>query len=690
MMKIACFPLLLLLLSSPCSIALGGIPPSGMTPGESRSIQRESSFVLSNNLLEAVYNRKDNRLSFGGLKTPRGKEVLSGGELFVIETASGQKISSSELAAEKIALVPLKADKTAFRFSDTQPGRALVASFRSPDGVLKIQWRAVLRNGSHYLRQELRITADKSVEMKEITGLSCSLDPVLNPSPRQSGKTRGSLIVTDHLFAALETPMGINTADAEKNTVQGKWSRKTTLNPGEVWEVSSVVGLLSPGQERRSFLSYLERERVMPYRPFVHYNSWYELGIHRNDLPDPAQRMTEEQCLKVVKVWLDKLFTKRKTSLDAFVWDDGWDEFNSLWDFHKMFPDGFKKIDSLARKQKSGIGTWLGPVGGYGNSKQLRLKNWNKNHPNNQVSNFQLSNKEYFDAFVGRCAQMVKDYDMRYFKFDGISTDVYAKGPVNEEDAEGILNVVRALRQKRGDLFVNCTVGSWPSPFWYRYVDSLWRQGGDWEQRGEGNSRDKWITGRDQVAYDCFVKESPLMPVSSLMSHGMILTRFGPQASMPRDNESMIRDIRCSFASGINLQELYIDADLINEAGDVLWDEIARNIAWIRRNADVLADVHWVGGVPAQGQVYGWAAWSPDKATLALRNPSPQEQTIETTLRKALDIPQTVKGTIMLKDSHADQRTLPGFSGKAVDIDSPLRLTLEPFEVLVYEGGKVK
>ena len=29
---------------------------------------------------------------------------------------------------------------------------------------------------------------------------------------------------------------------------------------------------------RRSFLAYLERERAHPYRTFLHYNSWYDLG----------------------------------------------------------------------------------------------------------------------------------------------------------------------------------------------------------------------------------------------------------------------------------------------------------------------------------------------------------------------------------------------------------------------------
>lgn len=92
-------------------------------------------------------------------------------------------------------------------------------------------------------------------------------------------------------------------------------------------------------------------------------------------------------------------------------------------------------------------------MGGYGASKGKRLAYWNVKHPDNKIGNFQLSNKEYFDAFVGRCSQMVKDYNMKYFKFDGISTHFHAKGPGNEEDAEGIIRVLNALRKKKGDLY---------------------------------------------------------------------------------------------------------------------------------------------------------------------------------------------------------------------------------------------
>ena len=39
-----------------------------------------------------------------------------------------------------------------------------------------------------------------------------------------------------------------------------------------------MIGTTRPGQLRRDFLAYVEHERAHPYRPFLHYNSWYDLG----------------------------------------------------------------------------------------------------------------------------------------------------------------------------------------------------------------------------------------------------------------------------------------------------------------------------------------------------------------------------------------------------------------------------
>lgn len=503
--------------------------------------------------------------------------------------------------------------------------------------------------------------------------------------------------ITSSGAVSFSLPLGKNADDEEKdtssdNTVRGVWRRNATLSPKEKkgWTVSSVIGFFAPQQQRRSFLFYSERERASHYRPFVHYNDWYEIGIRLHDHKDPKMRTSEKMWEDLLNTWKRELFTKRKTNIDAFVIDDGWDEFNSLWDFHVGFPQGFTSLSKLANTQSAGLGAWLGPVGGYGFSKQQRLNNWNAKHPDNKIDNFKLSNEEYFQAFVGRCKQMIRDYDMRYFKFDGISTKFHANGPSNEEDAEGIIRVLNELRAEKPSIFINTTVGTWASPFWFRYADSIWRQENDFGQCGTaGDARDKWITYRDRLVHEVFVVGAPLFPINSLMTHGTIITKNGPPHVMSKDPENCKKEIRAAFGCGSALQEIYADQDLLNQKDGMLWDELAANIRWVRRNRDVLDDIHWVGGNPwngKDGEIYGWAAWNKKKCTLALRNSSASQKTLSTTLRAVLDVPPTVKGKIVFKNSHSDQTDLKILTAAPVDIDAPIDITMKPLDVIVLEG----
>ncbi|MCX6923088.1 MAG: hypothetical protein NT154_07750, partial [Verrucomicrobia bacterium] len=52
--------------------------------------------------------------------------------------------------------------------------------------------------------------------------------------------------------------------------------RNALLKRGDTLTQSFVIGVAPAGQMRRAFLYYLERERAHPYRPYLHYNSWYD------------------------------------------------------------------------------------------------------------------------------------------------------------------------------------------------------------------------------------------------------------------------------------------------------------------------------------------------------------------------------------------------------------------------------
>ncbi len=503
---------------------------------------------------------------------------------------------------------------------------------------------------------------------------------VLNPSGSDNTSTGNinlSYTLNEylHLPAATETP------------IQGVWSRQTTLQAGDIWSVSAVVGLIAPGQARRSFLAYSERERAVPWRPFPLYNSWFELNINRNNDPDYTTNFNEAQCLDVLSQWREHLYDVHGVSLASFAWDDGWDEYGT-WTFNPNFPNGFTGISAAATAMGSSIGAWLGPVGGYGQSGNYRRNYWASR------GGMQLSNKAYYDTFLTACTNMLTDYNFNFFKFDGISAQFSAVGPdagaTGEENAEGIISIERRVRQVKPDVFLNTTVGTWASPFWFQVSDAVWRQEQDYGTIGnQGSDRERWITYRDRLVYQNFVQNSPLCPINSLMTHGFILSNYG-SVSSDMSYASVLRELRCAFACGSAMVEVYADYALMNSiSGGRLWADLAECIAWQRRNADVLPDVHWVGGNPWDGtraNVYGWAAWNGTRSTLALRNPSASAQVLRTTLREALDIPDYISTSIVLKPSFT-QSTLPGLAENTpIDIDQQLTLRLAASSVYVFEG----
>ncbi|MCM1292254.1 MAG: hypothetical protein NC111_03680 [Bacteroides sp.] len=503
-----------------------------------------------------------------------------------------------------------------------------------------------------------------------------------------SGTITWSPAVTAASQFEVTTPGGDDSDDVK--VIQGLWSRNTTLQAGKTWKVGTVVGMIAPDQARRSFLAYSERERAVPWRAFPLYNSWYELNIDRNNSATYDGHMTASDCVGVVEQWKSNLFDKYGVGIKAFVWDDGWDEYGT-WTFNKGFPNGFKEPYEVASQIGAGTGAWLGPVGGYGTSGSLRRQYWENK------GGMQLSNPAYYKVFLDACSDMVEKYDFCFFKLDGISAQFSSVGPdtgtTGEENAEGIIDVLSAVREIRPDMFFNTTVGTWASPFWFHYTDAVWRQEGDWGTIGnQGDDREKWITYRDRLVYQNFVQNSPLCPINTLMTHGMILTSYG-DVSKSMDYAGIVREMRCAFACGSGMVELYCDAALLNSINSgALWGDLAECIIWQQQNADVLPDIHWVGGSPWDGSkcnVYGWASWNGEKATLALRNPSASAKSYTFTLREALEIPAYDDRSIYLSKAFESQAALAGLdnSNNALNIDQNITITLPASSVYVFNGN---
>lgn len=666
--------------------------PQKKQPGVAKITQKSNSYQLANKVLKASFINTGGKLYFNGC-SELGLQPDT--ELFKVLLGDGSTVAASKMKLEDVKIVTLGEDSSAATASLRYAGKALEARFTYGD--LSITWRAVLRDGSHYLRTEMDIKAARDLSMKGIVAMNYLVAKnSAYTAPEVVGNTRGAILASNHIFAGLETPMGLNSSKDEGNAthIEGLWRRNTTLKAGKTWNISSVVGLVAPNQLRRSFLAYSERERAVAWRPYPVYISWYELNIDRNNAPAPSYKgnMTVEQCADVVSHWKTHFYDKYQMAPKAFVWDDGWDQYGT-WTFNPNFPNGFDEPANEAKQMGTGIGAWLGPVGGYGQSGEYRRAYWRSK------GGMQLSNEDYYNFFIRCCTNMIDRYDFRFFKFDGISAQASAIGPDEgtrgEENAEAIISIERAVRQKRPDIFLNTTVGTWASPFWFHFTDAVWRQEGDYGEAGDqGTDRERWITYRDRLVYQNFIQRSPVCPINTLMTHGFILSRWGA-VSKNMDYDGIVREMRCAFACGSGMVELYNDYKLMDEIKDnqgnagALWKDLAECIKWQQEQADVLPDAHWVGGNPWDGKkanVYGWAAWNGKKSVLTLRNPSASAQSFTTTLREALEIPSYVRGKITL--THAfSQAELQGMPiNKPIDIDTPLTLNLPGSSVFIYNG----
>ena len=604
--------------------------------------------------------------------------VYDGGTLAVPADGSGK--------ATKIPANPAAA-----RLSERTASTGLAYAAVAKDGLLA-QVTRVTNKSLAYQKYTLtlRNTGAKDVTVNRFE-IFRDWSPDGSADGERVGNTDGAVanFPGKHAYLGIENPLAKLTVDGGKAT--GVLPREYAIKPGEAWAVSWTLGRYAEGQFRRDFQNYLNRERAHPYRVLPHYNSWYDINIGRNDAPW-EKRTNEAEALGVMQHFRKEMGA-RDVFINSYLWDDGWDDWDSLWDFHPGFPNGFRKLADEAHKNKgASIGAWMSPCGGYGGSCARRVAYAKKNGiigPNDGI--LRMSSPTYYKAFRDRVLMMIREYDMNLFKFDrmGVGHDCDGAPASHAPDMDAIVRLIGEMRAAKQDVFVNATVGTWASPYWVMFADSIWRGDQDFGRKGAGRARQQWVTYRDNQIHDRFVVKSPLFPLNSLMNHGIIVTRRGPPgcedvSNTPESTQDFADEVWMSVASGTDLQEYYITPSLMHKEW---WDILADGVKWLKANEKTLVDSHWVGGDPntqAGAEVYGYASWKGgakgSKGIVILRNPSDQPQTFKSSFSRLFELPKDgkVKGTKIVY-SHGVKFDAPKTTAEEVDF------AFVPFGILLLE-----
>ena len=769
--------------------------PPEWAPGKALPTIHGGKLALGNKVMKAVWTVENGRLMPVAFEDLRGGSRVEGlGEAFSVSLKSGVLLKASDFRITGAPVVEmLEPVPDSAQLAARIPGRAITVRLQDDANRLAVVWRASLREGASYIRQEITLTAlNTDCELSEVAFLNTHI-----PGAYQAGSVDGSPVVAGNFFLGYEDPMAANEV---KTTIRpaGGWvagdasigrrrektwpvdpqslksgtnrlrfryergahrldvwrvallengveiardehhgragtdtsenvysliiprlhrgatcqlvaslgtdpvlkepdggpadsfgtvewvnadgpvvcgmRRNTMLRRGESLTQSFVVGVVPRGQLRRGFLGYVERERAHPYRPYLHYNSWYDTAW------DPFA-LNETNCLEAIRICGERLIKPHGVVMDGMVFDDGWDNPKTLWQFHSGFPRGFTPLAEECAKYNTRLGVWLSPFGGYGVPKDERLKQGAAQGYEVNDTGFSLAGPKYYGAFKSACTGMIRNYGVNHFKFDGIATGMYANGGGQYIlDTDAMRRLMLELRREDPGLYVNLTTGSWPSPFWLRHADSLWRQGGDMGLAGKGSNQRQWLTYRDQEVYRNVVVKGPLYPLNSLMTQGVAYSRHGTAGDPTFNPAGFKEDVRAFFGSGTGLQELYIQPGKLT-AED--WAVLAEAAKWSRANNDVLVDTHWIGGDPSKLEVYGYASWSRRKGIVMLRNPDDKPHAFALDVGRAFELPTGAGRKFTLHSPWAEDAARPPVTTKS---GRNLSLTLAPFEILILEA----
>lgn len=490
------------------------------------------------------------------------------------------------------------------------------------------------------------------------------------------------------VFFGLEYPTAENSL---RHTTTGNLELKCGQEIGEriaeSWIESDwvVQGLSPDAQVKRWFWKYVDSIRVAPLKPYLLYNSWYDLRAPVM-VNDPSRVLSDRNILRTIESLRQKMVQERALKLDSFVLDDGWDVYRSDWVLNaEQFPNGLAPVSEALQRMGSHLGIWIGPIGGYSH-RDWRIE-WMKANGYEVVGDQLCVAGERYNALLkDRITKFVRKDGIRYFKWDGIQfscnepdhghlPDIYSRRAV----MKAVIELCRTARAESSDVFLNITSGTWLSPWWLKYTNTIWMQGSDYGYANVPSisQRDRAMTYRDTILYDDLMDKADWFPIANLMTHGIIKGHLQKLGGEAEPLEKFTDNALLYFARGISMAELYISPDLLT---DEEWDALAMSIHWARDRFPILDSTEMVGGNPEERNPYAYIHFEDKRGIIAARNPFMEPKTLSIKLTPEVGLNPLAKELVV--DKVYPVRFI---STDMISSSAELKIPLEGYETAVYE-----
>ena len=210
---------------------------------------------------------------------------------------------------------------------------------------------------------------------------------------------------------------------------------------------------------RRHVNQFLNVVRARPYHPYLHYNSWLDIGFFNP--------YTEKQALLRIEQYGEELVNKRGVKLNGYLFDDGWDNLKGNWGFNASFPNEFNKLKLAAEKYHAALGIWLSPWGGYNKPRDIRVSHAVEFGYEIMDGKLALSGANYYANFHKRILALIKQQNITLFKLDGTgNADKVIPGSSFTSDFAAASHMISDMRKANNKLYINLATGTQATPSW--------------------------------------------------------------------------------------------------------------------------------------------------------------------------------------------------------------------------------
>lgn len=444
----------------------------------------------------------------------------------------------------------------------------------------------------------------------------------------------GQPVYAKSMYFGMEFPMSENRI-LDRKYFSRYYFGKSVEEEKEIWK--TVIGSCCAFEKekiQRDFYKYIEKIAQRSYFR-KQYNSWYD---HMLDITDEIIQNSFKE--------IHKGFADYGIKLDAYVVDDGWANYESVWEFNEKFPNELKSISEVVKGLNSTLGLWIGPRGGYGGTQRI-MSNWlEKNgHLNigskNKISeDVNVGDFNYLRKMREKMIEYQVKYDISYWKIDGL----LLKPDVPDESGdfamytmtkvyEFLVDIFDEFREKRNgkEMWINLTSYVNPSPWFLKWVNSLWIQTSEDVTFTEnaGNDINRMITYRDSQYHEFLTKRDIQLPLWSLYNHEPIYASTAHRGYLESEMYCSVEDFEkyLMFIStrGNGFWEFYYSYKMFEKER---WMANARAIKWIEENYSTLKHSRFFGVKADEFGIYGYICEDEEnqREIISFRNSSSEEK----------------------------------------------------------------